>query len=87
MISAPMVISDCIDPTYGMDGKLYDSRKALGESVDENGSKMLPMDGPPPEHSAPSYKTDKEGIRNAILEGYEDLKNGRVAQPVFLGDE
>lgn len=82
-----MVISDCIDPTYGMDGKLYDSRKAFENSTSVTGDKyMHPEGGPREATNVLEYKPDEGAIRDAVRAGIEDVKNGRVPPVMTLED-
>lgn len=86
MISAPMVISDCMRPTWGMDGKMHDSRKAWERSTNKDGDRFYPLAPGEGIQKAPEYKTDQKKLRDDIRAGIADVKNGRVPPVAVLGD-
>lgn len=88
LISAPMVVSDSIEPRMGADGKLHDSLasyrhsltpegNARGERFLELGDQELPAFKPP--------EFDRKERREAIKAGIADVKAGRIP-PVVTGD-
>lgn len=85
-ICAPRVVSDAMEPTYGADGKLHDSRASYrhsltpegnpkGERYHEMGNEPLPTYQPP--------KPDLAAIAEAVKAGIADVKAGR---PPVTGD-
>lgn len=88
MISAPAVRSDCIEPTWGADGKQHTSmqsyRNSLKPDGNPKGERYLELgDQELPKFEAP--KIDRKKRREAIKAGIQDVKEGRVP-PVVTGD-
>lgn len=88
LISAPRVVSDCIDPIMGADGKLHDSlasyRHSLTPEGNPKGERFLELGSERlPEFKQP--KPDRRKRREAIKAGIQDVKYGRVP-PVVSGD-
>lgn len=88
MISAPMVLSDSIEPRIGADGKLHDSlasyRHSLTPEGNPKGERFLEAGG----EELPAFKPpepDRKQRRDAIKAGIADVKAGRVP-PVVTGD-
>ena len=78
-VSAPHIRSDYMEPSFGGDGKRYDSRAAWEASLKGVahvvGNDEIKPDKPP---------CQKAKIREAIKAGIEDVKNGRVP-PCYNG--
>jgi putative FmdB family regulatory protein len=85
-ISAPMVLSDCMAPKWGADGKLHDSRASWERATDAKGEKFYPLDPGEGIPKGETQKHDEKQLRDDIRAGIEDVKYGRVAPPVVLED-
>jgi putative FmdB family regulatory protein len=84
-ISAPRIVSDCIAPTRGADGKMHDSlssyRHSLTPEGNPKGERYLELgDQDMPTFKAP--EVDRKKRRDAIKAGIADVKAGRVPMPV-----
>lgn len=90
LITAPRVVSDCIDPIYGADGKMHDSMKSYKHSLTPEGNPQgeryhIVGDDKPPSYSPPKF--DKAQRREDIKRAVADVKYGRVPPPkVVVGD-
>jgi len=84
----PALMRDSIDPCRGMDGRMHDSLSSLrrtyrpdgnpqGERYDEIGNEEL---------KPVTHTFDRAQRRDDIKAAIEDVRNGRVAQPVILED-
>lgn len=82
VLTAVRVISDAIEPQYGPDGKLHDSRSSLraacmpsgnpkGERFHELGNDTLPAFEPP--------KIDEAALVDDIKHAFADAKAGKPA--------
>lgn len=89
LVSAPMVISDCIDPKRGMDGKLHDSRKSFESATDEYGETWAPVDRDALEGSTAPAKIAKDtaGHKEAFEQAKAALDRGETFTPISLGDD
>jgi putative FmdB family regulatory protein len=88
VIEAPRVLSDCIEPIMGADGKMHDSlasyRHSLTPAGNPKGERYLELGN----ESLPDYrppKPDLPAIAEAVKAGIADVKAGRTA-PVVTGD-
>lgn len=84
---APMVVSDCIEPRYGADGKLHDSLSSYLHSLtpegNAKGERYFELGS---NESMPEVKpkeSTEESRRDSIKKAIADVKAGRVPpQPV-----
>lgn len=84
--SAPMVLSDTIEPRYGADGKLHDSlssyRHSLTPEGNPKGERYFELGNDPLPEFKPKESTE-ESRRDSIKKAIADVKAGRVPpQPV-----
>lgn len=88
-LSAPMVMSDCIDPRMGADGRLHDSlasyRHSLTPEGNAKGERYFEL-GQGEELPSKTYDYDPKQRRDDIRAAMADVKNGNVAAPVILED-
>ncbi len=86
LVSAPLVVSDCMAPKWGVDGKLHDSRASFERATDAKGERFYPLQPGEGMARGEVQKHDEKRLRDDIRAGIEDVKNGRVAPPVVLED-
>lgn len=84
MVSAPLVISDCIAPKVGIDGKMHDSRASWERATNEKGEKFYPLAPGEGMNKGVEYKSCPKQMRDDIRAGFMDVKYGRVPPPVAL---
>ncbi|WP_062770419.1 FmdB family zinc ribbon protein [Sphingopyxis terrae] len=89
LVSAPMVVSDCIAPRMGADGRLHDSlasyRHSLTPEGNKKGERYFEL-GHNEELPSKTYDYDQKQRRDDIRAAMADVRNGNVPQPVFLED-
>lgn len=89
LVSAPMVVSDCIAPRMGADGRLHDSlasyRHSLTPEGNKKGERYFEL-GHNEELPSKTYDYDPKQRRDDIRAAMADVRNGNVPQPVFLED-
>ncbi len=79
-VAAPRIISDCIDPRYGSDGKLHDSKQSWEASLKAAGHTIL-RKGETIKPAQRDAKADKAKRRESIKAAIQDVKYGRVPPP------
>lgn len=88
-VSAPMVLSDCIEPRMGADGKMHDSlasyRHSLTPEGNAKGERYFEL-GEKEELPSKTYEFDERQRRDDIRAAVADVKNGNVPAPVILED-
>lgn len=81
-VSAPMVIGDGINPTWGADGKLHDSRTSLEFSYTPEGNKKgLRYHRLGDKEAAPrqkEHKPDKEAIAQTVKKTLAQAVSGNL---------
>lgn len=84
----PMIRRDSIDPCRGPDGKMHESlssyRRSLRPDGNPQGQSYIEVGNESVTYEAPQF--DRKQRRDDIKAAIEDVKNGRVAPPVFLED-
>lgn len=88
LVSAPMVVSDSIEPIRGADGKMHDSRASYQHSLtpegNAKGERYFELGTDELKHK--TYEYDEGQRRDDIRAGLEDVKNGRVPPVAILED-
>jgi len=89
LVSAPLVVSDCIDPRRGADGRMHDSlasyRHSLTPEGNPKGERYFEL-GRNEELPSKTYDYDPKQRRDDIRAAMADVRNGNVPQPVILED-
>lgn len=86
LVSAPLVVSDCMAPKWGVDGRLHDSRTSWERAADAKGDRFFPLQPGEGMAKGETHKHDERQLRDDIRAGIQDVKYGRVAPPVALED-
>lgn len=88
-VSAPAVLSDCIEPRLGADGKMHDSlssyRRTLTPEGNPRGERFYEL-GASESLPTKTVNFDPKQRRDDIRAALADVKNGNVPQPVILED-
>lgn len=91
LISAPRVLSDAMQPTYGADGQLHDSRSSYRRSLKPEGNaRGETFHELAPGEKLPDFKPpefDRRQRRDDIRKSLIDVRDGRTPPPqVVYGD-
>lgn len=87
--TAPAILRDGIDPTWGADGRLYDSLSALRRTYRPDGNprgEWFHELGSTEELKPQTYEFDRAQRRDDIKAAIQDVKYGRVP-PIPPGPE
>lgn len=83
LVSAPVVLSDVIEPRYGADGKLHDSlssyRRSLTPEGNPRGERFFELGDE--QLKTVEHKPDPKKLRDDIRKSIAEVKQGRRVAP------
>lgn len=83
LVSAPVVLSDAIEPRYGADGKLHDSlssyRRSLTPEGNPRGERFFELGDE--QLKTVEHKPDPKALRDDIRKSIAEVKQGRRVTP------
>jgi putative FmdB family regulatory protein len=86
-VCAPHIVSDCIAPIRGADGKMHDSKSAYMRSLTPSGNprgESYQVLGAGEQIEPVKHKTDGKKLRDDIARSIAEVKQGRRAMPVAI---